>query len=95
LECCCATVNVYVVSLLAGILAGALYGLLGVRSPAPPVVALVGLLGLLVGEQIVTVGRRVARGEAITRAWLTHECAPQVTGVPAPSATPPKNPENP
>jgi XapX domain-containing protein len=93
-----ATLNVYVVSLLAGTLAGVLYGLLGVRSPAPPVVALVGLLGLLVGEQIVTLGKRLARGDAITRSWLVHECAPQVTGVPAPAPTavPPKNtPENP
>ena len=93
-------VNVYVVSLLAGTLAGALYGLLGVRSPAPPVVALVGLLGLLVGEQIVTLGKRLVRGEAITRSWVARECVPQVTGVPAPApastAIPPKNtPETP
>lgn len=96
---CCARVSVYVVSLLAGILAGALYGLLGVRSPAPPVVALVGLLGLLVGEQIVTLGKRLVRGEAISRSWLAHECVPRVTGVPpapAPTAATPKNtPENP
>jgi XapX domain-containing protein len=95
---CCVSVNVYAVSLLAGILAGALYGLLGVRSPAPPVVALVGLLGLLVGEQIVTLGKRLVRGEAITRSWVAHECVPQVTGVhaAAPTAVPPKNaPENP
>jgi XapX domain-containing protein len=92
-----AIVKVYLVSLLAGVLAGVLYGLLGVRSPAPPVVALVGLLGLLVGEQIVTLGKRVVRGEGITRSWLARECAPQFTGVPsdAPSAAPPKNPENP
>ena len=89
--------NVYVVSLLAGVLAGALYGLLGVRSPAPPVVALVGLLGLLVGEQIVTLGKRLVRGESVTRAWLAHECAPQITGVPtsATPAAPAKAPETP
>ncbi|QKN82315.1 DUF1427 family protein [Scandinavium goeteborgense] len=41
-------------SLLAGVLIGLLYALLKVRSPAPPAVALVGLLGMLVGEQLVT-----------------------------------------
>jgi XapX domain-containing protein len=90
------TVKVYLVSLLAGALAGVLYGLLGVRSPAPPVVALVGLLGLLVGEQVVTLGKRVVKGEPITRAWLAQDCAPQVTGVPAASTTVPrKAAENP
>lgn len=42
---------VYLISLGAGILAGVLYGLINVRSPAPPAIALVGLLGMLVGEQ--------------------------------------------
>jgi XapX domain-containing protein len=43
----------YLISLGAGILAGVLYGLIGVRSPAPPAIALVGLLGILLGEQAV------------------------------------------
>ena len=40
------------VSLAVGLVVGALYGVLNVRSPSPPVVALVGLLGTLMGEQI-------------------------------------------
>ncbi|CAB4611003.1 unannotated protein [freshwater metagenome] len=40
-------------SLLVGLTVGAIYGFIGVKSPAPPVIALVGLLGMLVGEQIV------------------------------------------
>ena len=48
----------FVVSLIAGMLAGIVYGLLQVRSPAPPMVALLGLLGMLVGEQVVPVCRR-------------------------------------
>jgi XapX domain-containing protein len=40
-------VKIYLLSLGAGLLAGILYGVLNVRSPAPPVVALVGLLGIL------------------------------------------------
>ena len=43
----------YLISLAVGILVGVLYGLLGVRSPAPPTVALIGLLGMLIGEQAV------------------------------------------
>jgi XapX domain-containing protein len=45
-------VKVYLVSLGVGVLVGVLYAILNVRSPAPPMVALVGLLGILVGEQI-------------------------------------------
>ncbi len=41
----------YVLSLCVGVLVGAIYGVLGVRSPAPPVIALLGLLGMLLGEQ--------------------------------------------
>jgi XapX domain-containing protein len=44
---------VYVISLAIGLCVGGLYGVLGVRSPAPPVVALIGLLGILLGEQLV------------------------------------------
>jgi XapX domain-containing protein len=43
----------YLISLGAGLLAGVLYGLIGVRSPAPPAIALLGLLGMLLGEQAV------------------------------------------
>ena len=43
----------YLLSLGAGLLIGLIYSLLHVRSPAPPVIALVGLLGILAGEQIV------------------------------------------
>ena len=36
----------YLLSLAAGVLFGVIYGLLNIRSPAPPVVALVGLFGI-------------------------------------------------
>lgn len=42
------------ISLGAGVFIGLLYALLKVRSPAPPAIALVGLLGMLLGEQLVT-----------------------------------------
>jgi XapX domain-containing protein len=40
----------YLLSLGAGLLVGGIYSLLHVRSPAPPAVALLGLLGMLLGE---------------------------------------------
>lgn len=39
-------------SFLAGTLIGVIYALLKVRSPAPPAIALIGLLGMLLGEQL-------------------------------------------
>jgi XapX domain-containing protein len=51
--------KLYLVSLAAGILVGAIYSLINVRSPAPPVVALVGLLGILLGEQLVPLVKRL------------------------------------
>ena len=71
----------YVVSLGAGALAGVLYGILGVRSPAPPAI---GLLGLLLGEQIVPVARRVIGGRPLTMEWVKRECVPGITGTPPP-----------
>lgn len=43
--------KLYLASLGAGLLAGIVYSLINVRSPAPPVVALLGLLGILVGSR--------------------------------------------
>jgi XapX domain-containing protein len=43
----------YIVSLLMGVLVGLLYGAVSVKSPAPPTVALVGLFGILAGEQLI------------------------------------------
>ncbi|MEX5745828.1 DUF1427 family protein [Massilia sp. X63] len=73
----------YLVSLGAGILAGVVYGLINVRSPAPPAIALVGLLGMLLGEQVVPVAKRLIDGAPITRAWFAGECQPRITGVPS------------
>lgn len=39
------------ISLAAGVLIGLMYAGLKVRSPAPPALALIGLLGMLAGEQ--------------------------------------------
>lgn len=39
------------ISFVVGLLVGVAYGLIRVKSPAPPVVALIGLLGMVLGEQ--------------------------------------------
>jgi XapX domain-containing protein len=41
-----------ILSFIVGLGVGALYGLIRVKSPAPPIVALLGLLGMVVGEQL-------------------------------------------
>ncbi|AJG23570.1 XapX domain-containing protein [Cupriavidus basilensis] len=77
--------KLYIVSLGAGILVGIIYALLQVRSPAPPVVALIGLLGMLIGEQVVPPIKRMLAGEPVTAAWFHAECVPKITGTPPPA----------
>jgi XapX domain-containing protein len=48
----------YLVSLLMGIAVGVAYGLVQVRSPAPPLIALLGLLGMVVGQQAIELAKR-------------------------------------
>ena len=43
--------SIGLISLAAGVLIGLMYAVLKVRSPAPPSLALIGLLGMLAGEQ--------------------------------------------
>jgi len=70
----------YLVSLSAGLLVGIIYALLDVRSPAPPVIALVGLLGILLGEQIVPLAKRLLGPEPLTAAWVSSQCGEHVFG---------------
>ncbi len=41
------------ISFGVGLMVGAIYALLRVRSPAPPLIALAGLLGMVWGEQLI------------------------------------------
>lgn len=70
----------YLLSLGAGLLVGIIYGLINVRSPAPPVIALVGLLGILIGEQIPPWFKQVVSRQASTAAWVGHQVKPHVFG---------------
>lgn len=70
----------YLISLAAGLLVGVVYSLLGVKSPAPPTIALIGLLGILVGEQVVPVAKRLFAGHDVV-AYIRTDCAEQILGV--------------
>lgn len=50
-------VKPYLISLAIGLLVGALYALLNTRSPAPPIIALLGLLGMLAGDCLTSWAR--------------------------------------
>ena len=71
----------YLISLGAGLMVGIIYSLINVRSPAPPLVALVGLLGMLAGEQIIPVGKRLLSGSAFSVAWREARCAAHIFGT--------------
>jgi XapX domain-containing protein len=71
--------KVYLFSLLAGLAVGAFYALIHVRSPAPPVVALLGLFGILVGEQIPPLLKSLVQRQPATVSWL-HQVKPHVFG---------------
>ncbi|MGH6861173.1 MAG: XapX domain-containing protein, partial [Phyllobacterium sp.] len=69
----------YFLSLGAGLLVGIVYSLLSVRSPAPPVIALVGLLGILVGEQIIPLAKTIWGKEPAMVSWI-NDIKPHMFG---------------
>lgn len=71
--------KVYLLSLGAGLLVGVIYGLINIRSPAPPIVALVGLLGILAGEQIPPLIKSAWTKESAALCWL-HQIRPHMFG---------------
>jgi XapX domain-containing protein len=60
----------YLVSFAGGLVFGGVYGFFDARSPQPPVIALIGLLAILLGEQIMPTARRVLIGTR--RAYAQH-----------------------
>lgn len=70
----------YIVSAALGLLVGVIYALFNVRSPAPPVIALVGLLGILVGEQIPPLVKQVFKAETRATSWLHQQVKPHMFG---------------
>src|ERR1700745_1584619 len=75
-----AEMRVYLLSLGAGLLVGVVYSLLHVRSPAPPLVALVGLLGILAGEHVVPVARQMMHASHLAAAWREARSTSHIFG---------------
>lgn len=72
--------KMYIFSLSAGLLVGIIYSLLNVRSPAPPLIALLGLLGMLVGEQLIPVGKQLFSGVAFSSACTKSHAISHIFG---------------
>ncbi|MFT4252929.1 MAG: XapX domain-containing protein [Caulobacter sp.] len=72
--------KIYILSLVAGLAVGVFYALVQVRSPAPPVVALIGLFGILVGEQIPPLVKTVFARKPAAVSWLRHQVGPHMFG---------------
>jgi XapX domain-containing protein len=72
-------------SLVVGLGVGVLYGLLRVKSPAPPIVALLGLLGMVLGEQLGTLAHTrkldVSRAASACLVGERHD-RPNPSGMP-------------
>jgi xanthosine utilization system XapX-like protein len=45
------------------------------------VVALIGLLGILVAEQIIPVARHMLEGSHMAAAWCQSQCTPHIFGL--------------
>ena len=69
----------YLLALAVGLMVGGIYGLLKIRSPAPPTIALVGLLGILLGEQAVPLAKSLFATRA-KAAVIRTSCAEHVLG---------------
>jgi len=70
----------YLVSAAIGLLVGVIYALFNVRSPAPPVIALVGLLGILLGEQLPPLVKHWMASAPVASSWLQHQVKPHMFG---------------
>ena len=72
--------KMYLLSFGAGLLVGVVYSVLNVRSPAPPLVALLGLLGILAGEQLLPLARHLVSGNSLHGAWHREGCQQHLFG---------------
>jgi XapX domain-containing protein len=63
----------YVISLGVGFVVGLLYWLLRVQSPAPPLIALAGLLGMVLGEHAIP----AVRAQFFPAAYEAQAASPQ------------------
>lgn len=70
--------QLYIISSVVGLEIGVVYSLISVRSPAPPIIALLGLLGMLAGEA----GVQWLKGHTNIVQALLHEKSftPRISG---------------
>jgi XapX domain-containing protein len=77
--------KVLFLSFVVGLGVGALYGLIRVKSPAPPIVALLGLFGMVLGEQLgiwmQTKELDVPRAAAVCLVGESYDSAASVRNV--------------
>lgn len=69
----------YLVAFAVGLLVGVIYAMLQLRSPAPPIIALVGLLGILCGEQLPPLVRHLLADDK-QASWVDDQVKPHVFG---------------
>jgi XapX domain-containing protein len=75
----------YILALAVGWFVGLIYGCSGIRSPAPPVIALVGLLGMLAGESTVPMAKRFFSGHRSADPMAVIKIAPKAASRPTDS----------
>ena len=65
--------KVLLIPFAVGLLVGICYGVIRVKSPAPPIVALLGLLGMVLGEQLGTwiLAKKVTLAQAASACLVT------------------------
>ena len=73
----------YLISLGVGLVIGLLYYLVRVQSPAPPLIALAGLLGIVIGEHAIP----FVQAQIRTPDAQTQSAPPANTSKPAPSCS--------
>ncbi|ADG18908.1 DUF1427 family protein [Paraburkholderia atlantica] len=65
----------YLISLGAGLVVGLLYYFARVQSPAPPLIALAGLLGIVIGEHAIPFVQAQWRAPQAQTSSAPHEAA--------------------
>lgn len=75
----------YAISLAIGLGVGAIYALLNARSPAPPIIALLGLLGMLLGETAVSWAKHRMTAKAAAASCLHAKTFAAVRETPKPA----------
>jgi XapX domain-containing protein len=76
--------KVLCLSFVVGLAVGVLYGLIRVKSPAPPIVALLGLLGMVLGEQLgIWIQTKKLDVPGAVSVCLVGECYDSAASVPS------------